>query len=151
MNPALRPAPGMIYLQEAVSTRTRATWLPWLLLFIVGTWLISFVFDFYLSLAILSYVALAAALVGLFYPTIGSRAAGRLITVSEASDERLADYVRLRDASLRRYLKSEHGLFIAEGEKVIRRAVEAGYRAVVPAAQRRPRSAGRTGALAPTS
>jgi len=34
----------------------------------------------------------------------------------------------LRDASLRRHLESEHGLFIAEGEKVIRRAVEAGYR-----------------------
>ena len=45
-----------------------------------------------------------------------------------ASDERLADYVRLRDTSLRRHLESEHGLFIAEGEKVIRRAVEAGYR-----------------------
>ena len=55
-------------------------------------------------------------------------AAGRLITVSDAADERLADYVRLRDASLRRHLESEHGLFIAEGEKVIRRAVEAGYR-----------------------
>jgi tRNA G18 (ribose-2'-O)-methylase SpoU len=34
----------------------------------------------------------------------------------------------LRDASLRRHLESEYGLFIAEGEKVIRRAVEAGYR-----------------------
>ncbi len=34
----------------------------------------------------------------------------------------------MRDASLRRHLESEHGLFIAEGEKVIRRAVEAGYR-----------------------
>ena len=34
----------------------------------------------------------------------------------------------MRDTSLRRHLESEHGLFIAEGEKVIRRAVEAGYR-----------------------
>ena len=34
----------------------------------------------------------------------------------------------MRDASLRRHLESEHGLFIAEGEKVIRRAVQAGYR-----------------------
>ena len=36
--------------------------------------------------------------------------------------------MRLRDTSLRRHLESTHGLFIAEGEKVIRRAVEAGYR-----------------------
>lgn len=52
----------------------------------------------------------------------------RLIEVADASDERLADYVRLRDVSLRRHLESEQGLFIAEGEKVIRRALEAGYR-----------------------
>lgn len=43
-------------------------------------------------------------------------------------DPRLADYVRLRETSLRRHLETEHGLFIAEGEKVIRRAIEAGYR-----------------------
>ena len=49
-------------------------------------------------------------------------------TVSDPDDPRLADYVRLRDTSLRRHLESTHGLFIAEGEKVIRRAVEAGYR-----------------------
>ena len=48
--------------------------------------------------------------------------------VSDPSDPRLADYVALRDASLRRHLESEQGLFIAEGEKVIRRAIEAGYR-----------------------
>ncbi len=48
--------------------------------------------------------------------------------VEDADDPRLADYVRLRDTSLRRHLESAHGLFIAEGEKVIRRAVEAGYR-----------------------
>ena len=48
-------------------------------------------------------------------------------TVTEASDPRLADYVRLRDASLRRHLESDHGLFIAEGAKVIRRAIQAGY------------------------
>ncbi|HEY5979244.1 MAG TPA: RNA methyltransferase [Microlunatus sp.] len=49
-------------------------------------------------------------------------------TVTDPDDPRLADYVRLRDTSLRRHLESTHGLFIAEGEKVIRRAVEAGYR-----------------------
>src|SRR3954453_13627317 len=50
------------------------------------------------------------------------------IVVSAADDPRLADYWRLREASLRRSLESEHGLFLAEGEKVVRRAVEAGYR-----------------------
>ena len=62
------------------------------------------------------------------------RPAGRLIglaapiRVDDPSDERLADYVRLRETTLRRSLESERGLFIAEGEKVIRRAVEAGHR-----------------------
>ncbi|HEY5783639.1 MAG TPA: RNA methyltransferase [Microlunatus sp.] len=50
------------------------------------------------------------------------------VTVVDRDDPRLADYVRLRDASLRRHLESTQGLFIAEGEKVIRRAVAAGYR-----------------------
>jgi tRNA G18 (ribose-2'-O)-methylase SpoU len=48
--------------------------------------------------------------------------------VSDPDDPRLADYVRLREVSLRRHLETERGLFIAEGEKVIRRAVEAGHR-----------------------
>lgn len=51
-----------------------------------------------------------------------------LIPIDSADDPRLGDYVRLREVSLRRLLETEHGLFIAEGEKVIRRAVEAGYR-----------------------
>jgi len=51
-----------------------------------------------------------------------------LIPVTDAADERLADYVALRDVSLRRRLETERGLFIAEGEKVIRRAIEAGHR-----------------------
>lgn len=42
-------------------------------------------------------------------------------------DPRLADYVRLRDVSLRKSLEAAEGLFIAEGEKVIRRAATAGY------------------------
>ena len=50
------------------------------------------------------------------------------VDIDDPTDPRLADYVGLRDASLRRHLESERGLFIAEGEKVIRRAVEAGYR-----------------------
>ena len=47
--------------------------------------------------------------------------------IGDAEDPRLADYARLTDVHLRRSLEAEHGLFIAEGEKVIRRAVEAGY------------------------
>jgi len=47
--------------------------------------------------------------------------------VSEATDGRLAGYVKLREVTLRRLLEEEHGLFIAEGDKVIRRAAEAGY------------------------
>jgi tRNA G18 (ribose-2'-O)-methylase SpoU len=50
------------------------------------------------------------------------------LTISNASDPRLADYVSLRDAALRSHLESDQGLFIAEGAKVIRRAVDAGYR-----------------------
>ncbi|MFF0575774.1 TrmH family RNA methyltransferase [Streptosporangium saharense] len=46
----------------------------------------------------------------------------------EAADSRhLADYANLRDVELRKSLEAEHGLFVAEGEKVIRRAVAAGY------------------------
>ena len=50
-----------------------------------------------------------------------------LIEVSEADDPRLADYRDLRDVELRKHLEAEHGLFLAEGEKVVRRAVEAGF------------------------
>ncbi len=47
--------------------------------------------------------------------------------IGDADDPRLADYARLTDVHLRRSLEAEHGLFIAEGEKVIRRAAQAGY------------------------
>ena len=50
-----------------------------------------------------------------------------LISVADPADPRLADYVRLRDVNLRKSLEAEHGLFMAEGEKVIRRAILAGY------------------------
>ena len=50
-----------------------------------------------------------------------------LIAVDDPADPRLADYRNLRDVQLRRHLESEEGLFLAEGEKVVRRAVEAGY------------------------
>ncbi len=51
----------------------------------------------------------------------------RTIAISDANDPRLADYTRLTDVSLRTSLEAEHGLFIAEGTKVISRAVQAGY------------------------
>jgi tRNA G18 (ribose-2'-O)-methylase SpoU len=50
-----------------------------------------------------------------------------LTFVPDAGDPRLADYVRLTDVELRKSLEAEQGLFVAEGEKVIRRAVAAGY------------------------
>ena len=50
-----------------------------------------------------------------------------VIRVDDSGDPRLADYVRLTDSSLRTSLEAAHGLFVAEGEKVIRRAVGAGY------------------------
>jgi len=50
-----------------------------------------------------------------------------LVEVGSADDPRLADYRDLRDVQLRQHLEAEHGLFLAEGEKVVRRAVEAGF------------------------
>jgi tRNA G18 (ribose-2'-O)-methylase SpoU len=50
-----------------------------------------------------------------------------LIELSDPDDPRLADYRDLRDVQLRTHLEAEHGLFLAEGEKVVRRAVEAGF------------------------
>jgi tRNA G18 (ribose-2'-O)-methylase SpoU len=52
-----------------------------------------------------------------------------LIEVDDPADPRLADYRDLRDVQLRTHLEAEHGLFLAEGEKVVRRAVEAGFAA----------------------
>ncbi len=49
------------------------------------------------------------------------------LRLADAGDARLADYVSLTDVHLRRSLEAAHGLFIAEGEKVIRRAITAGY------------------------
>src|SRR6266516_3751274 len=47
--------------------------------------------------------------------------------VTDLEDPRLADYARLTDMELRTSLESVQGLFIAEGTKVISRAVAAGY------------------------
>ncbi|MET8679777.1 RNA methyltransferase [Streptomyces sp. NPDC004647] len=50
-----------------------------------------------------------------------------LITVDDPADPRLRDYTGLTDVELRRKREPAEGLFIAEGEKVIRRAKHAGY------------------------
>jgi tRNA G18 (ribose-2'-O)-methylase SpoU len=50
------------------------------------------------------------------------------ILVEDLSDERLLDYVGLTDVALRRRAEPERGLYIAESEKVIRRALAAGHR-----------------------
>lgn len=52
-----------------------------------------------------------------------------LVWISDPDDPRLADYRDLRDVQLRKHLEAEHGLFIAEGAKVVRRAVEGGHSA----------------------
>ncbi|WP_267593416.1 TrmH family RNA methyltransferase [Carbonactinospora thermoautotrophica] len=52
---------------------------------------------------------------------------GTVYEVADPADPRLADYVALTDVELRRRKEPAEGLFIAEGEKVIRRALAAGY------------------------
>lgn len=48
--------------------------------------------------------------------------------ITSPEDPRLADYVGLTDVALRRRLEPAGGLYIAESEKVIRRALSAGHR-----------------------
>lgn len=47
--------------------------------------------------------------------------------ITDPADPRLRDYTGLTDVALRRRREPAEGLFMAEGEKVIRRALEAGY------------------------
>jgi tRNA G18 (ribose-2'-O)-methylase SpoU len=49
--------------------------------------------------------------------------------ITDPDDPRLADYRALTDVDLRIRFEAPHGLFIAEGELVLRRALGAGYRA----------------------
>jgi tRNA G18 (ribose-2'-O)-methylase SpoU len=51
-----------------------------------------------------------------------------VIEIDEPDDPRVADYLALTDTALRRCCEPAAGLFIAEGEPVVRRAVLAGYR-----------------------
>ncbi|MFD5316242.1 TrmH family RNA methyltransferase [Streptomyces sp. NPDC127098] len=49
------------------------------------------------------------------------------IVVTDPADPRLGDYTDLTDVELRRRREPAEGLFMAEGEKVVRRALAAGY------------------------
>lgn len=50
-----------------------------------------------------------------------------VLPVDDLDDPRLAPFLRLTDVALRTKLEPELGVFLAESEKVIRRAVAAGY------------------------
>jgi tRNA G18 (ribose-2'-O)-methylase SpoU len=52
----------------------------------------------------------------------------QVVTITDLSDERLADFANLTDAALRRRTEPEGGLYIAESAKVIERALAAGHR-----------------------
>jgi tRNA G18 (ribose-2'-O)-methylase SpoU len=52
---------------------------------------------------------------------------GTVLPISSADDSRIADYLALTDVELRTRWETPHGLFIAEGELVLRRALRAGY------------------------
>jgi tRNA G18 (ribose-2'-O)-methylase SpoU len=49
------------------------------------------------------------------------------VEISDPADPRLDDYRSLRDVQLRESLEAQHGLFLAEGAKVVRRAAAAGF------------------------
>ncbi|HLL65180.1 MAG TPA: RNA methyltransferase [Micromonosporaceae bacterium] len=51
----------------------------------------------------------------------------RVELIEDPADERIADYRALTDVELRMRWEQPHGLFIAEGELVLRRALRAGY------------------------
>ena len=50
-----------------------------------------------------------------------------VVPVTDVSDARLSDYTDLTDVALRRVREPAEGLFLAEGEKVVLRAMAAGY------------------------
>jgi tRNA G18 (ribose-2'-O)-methylase SpoU len=60
-------------------------------------------------------------------PTASAPTEPRLIRIEHADDPRLHDYTGLTDMQLRTRTEPAQGLFIAEGEKVITRALAAGY------------------------
>ncbi|RKR86827.1 tRNA G18 (ribose-2'-O)-methylase SpoU [Micromonospora pisi] len=50
-----------------------------------------------------------------------------VLEITDPADDRIADYRALTDVELRTRWEPPHGLFIAEGELVLRRALRAGY------------------------
>jgi tRNA G18 (ribose-2'-O)-methylase SpoU len=61
-------------------------------------------------------------------PVDGGSPVGTVERVTGADDERLADYTGLTDVALRSRREPEQGLYMAESEKVVRRALDAGHR-----------------------
>lgn len=61
-------------------------------------------------------------------PGRGTSLTGVPIEITDPTDPRVADYVSLTDVVLRRRTEPERGLYIAESQKVIRRALRAGHR-----------------------
>ncbi|MBN1174957.1 MAG: RNA methyltransferase [Micromonosporaceae bacterium] len=63
-----------------------------------------------------------------------------ITTITDPEDERIADYRALTDVSLRTRWEPPHGLFIAEGSLVLRRALRSGYlaRSILVEAKRVP-------------
>jgi tRNA G18 (ribose-2'-O)-methylase SpoU len=51
-----------------------------------------------------------------------------VVRISDPDDDRVRDYTQLTDMALRRTREPQEGLYLAESEKVIRRALEAGHR-----------------------
>src|SRR5665647_1268870 len=50
------------------------------------------------------------------------------IEITDPADERVRDYFALTDVALRTKVEPARGLYLAESEKVIRRALAAGHR-----------------------
>ncbi|HOF38127.1 MAG TPA: RNA methyltransferase [Dermatophilaceae bacterium] len=61
-------------------------------------------------------------------PRVVAEATDGVEWIADPTDPRLADYVALTDVALRRRTEPERGLYVAESEKVIRRALAAGHR-----------------------
>lgn len=62
------------------------------------------------------------------FPAAGSGQNDDVELITDPADERIADYRALTDVELRTRWEPPNGLFIAEGELVLRRALAAGYR-----------------------
>lgn len=72
--------------------------------------------------------------VGAFDPPADGRASAwesggvEIVRIDDPGDPRLADYRDLTDVALRRRTEPEGGIYLAESEKVIARALDAGHR-----------------------